>query len=29
VKMAVQAIGGEKLPPETLVDVKVVSKENL
>jgi ribose transport system substrate-binding protein len=29
VKMAVQAIGGEKLPPETLIDVKVISKENL
>lgn len=29
VKMAVQAINGEKLPVETLVDVKVVSIENL
>lgn len=29
IKMAFQAIGGEKLPLETLVDVKVISKENL
>jgi len=28
VKQAIQAINGEKLPPETMVDVKVVSIEN-